>query len=266
MNKILSKCIQFFLITIFILGTSLTIAAEPKKDTDALQLPKNIISLVKANTFPNTAEGVEVIEPSNMTKELLSDSKIKIDNPELIKILNESVIKPSPIAIGYRAQVYLGRWPLHYNSENTSVIWDYQAINQNELNNIGGNSVQELRYLQQDEREVKGALTNKIDNPDMIKAMMLQKTKQKTNLPLSFSTKVGANTKLDNFYHVPMKKTGFLQAYVPAVNEKGQVTYGEVYIRLKGSTKMIEVKNVTKQGIGAWIPIQDHVALSFILK
>nr|WP_323368649.1 YfkD family protein [Radiobacillus deserti] len=26
------------------------------------------------------------------------------------------------------------------------------------------------------------------------------------------------------------------------------------------------VKNVTKQGIGAWIPIQDHLSFSFNLK
>lgn len=265
MKKNINMCILLYTVMLLFMGNSSTIAAEQGKEPEIL-LPKNIISVAKTNTFPNTSEGEEVIEPSNMMKKLLSESNIKIENPELIKILNESVIKPSPVAIGYRAQVYLGRWPLYYQSENTSVIWDYQAINQNELNNVGGDTVQELRYLQQDEREVKGALTTKIDNPDMIKTLMLQKTKQKTNLALAFSTKIGANTKLDNFYHVPVKKIGFLQAYVPAVNEKGQVTYGEVYIRLKGSQKMLEVKNVTKQGIGAWIPIQDHVAFSFSLK
>ena len=45
-----------------------------------------------------------------------------------------------------------------------------------------------------------------------------------------------------------------------------QVTIGEVFIKLKGSNKKIVVKNVTKQGIGGWIPIQDHVSFSFQLK
>lgn len=41
---------------------------------------------------------------------------------------------------------------------------------------------------------------------------------------------------------------------------------GEVYIKLKGSNKTLVVKNVEKQGIGAWIPIQDYVSFSFQLK
>lgn len=242
------------------------VAKEKKKTEETFDLPKNVLSISKANTFPNTSEDFEVIEPSNMTKELLEEMHIPIDNPDLIKMLNESTIKPTPIAFGYRASVYLGRWALNYQSENTSVIWDYQSINENEINNIGGDIVQELRYVQQEEKETKGALTNKIDNPETIKNMMLQKAEKKTELPLSFTTVVGANTKLDNFYNVPKNKTGYLKAYTPAVNEKGKVTFGEVYIQLKGPGKTIEIKNVTKQGIGAWIPIQDHVSLSFQLK
>src|SRR5699024_7274727 len=182
------------------------------------------------------------------------------------KLLNESTIKPSPIAIGYRANVFLGRWPLNYKSENTSVNWDYQKINENKLDNVGGEDVQEIRYVQQEQKEGKGEMTNKIESLSYKKKMILQKAKEKTDLPLSFTTVVGKNTKLNNYYNVPVKEIGYLHAYSPAVNEKGQVTFGEVYINLKGHTKSIEIKNVTKQGIGAWIPIQDHVALSFQLK
>src|SRR5699024_1160849 len=92
---------------------------DKKKEEDEFKLPKNVISLSKANTFPNTIEHGEVIEPSSTTKELLDELKIDIENPDLIKLLNESTIKPSPIAIGYRANVFLGRWPLNYKSENT---------------------------------------------------------------------------------------------------------------------------------------------------
>lgn len=258
-----------FLLCISLFSFDASISAEKKKEekeAESFTLPKNVISLSKANTFPNTTEDMEVIEPSGDTKELLDEISIPIDNPELIKLLNESVIKPSPLAIGYRAQVYLGRWPLNYQSENTSVIWDYQEINENKIDNLSGDEVQEIRYIQQEQKEIKGALTNKIDNPNVIKKMILQTANDKTNLPLSFTTVFGKNTKLENFYNVPAKKAGYLKAYSPAINETGKVTYGEVYIELKGHTKSIKVKNVTKQGIGAWIPIQDHVSLSFQLK
>src|SRR5699024_8651958 len=121
---------------------------KDRKEEDEFKLPKNVISLSKANTFPNTIEHGEVIEPSSTTKELLDELKIDIENPDLIKLLNESTIKPSPIAIGYRANVFLGRWPLNYKSENTSVNWDYQKINENKLDNVGGDDVQEIRYVQ----------------------------------------------------------------------------------------------------------------------
>lgn len=242
------------------------VGEEKKKKEEGFTLPKNVLSLSKANTFPNTTEDVEVIEPSKTTKELLDEIDIPIDNPDLIKLLNESTIKPSPLAIGYRANVYLGRWPLNYQSANTSVIWDYQEINEKKLDNIGGEEVQEIHYVQQEKKEVKGALTNKIESPSVIKKMILQQATEKTNLPLSFTTVIGENTKLDNYYNVPVKKRGYLDAYSPAINEKGQVTFGEVYIHLKGHKKSIQIKNVTKQGIGAWIPIQDHVSLSFQIK
>ncbi|MEI3606388.1 YfkD family protein [Pseudogracilibacillus sp. SE30717A] len=268
----MKKCLHLILSIGFIFCTMLFLTEEysaekkSEKQTENFTLPKNVISLSKSNTFPNTTEDMEVIEPSNATKELLDAIDIQIENPELIKLLNESSIKPSPIAIGYRAKIYLGRWPLNYQSENTSVIWDYQLVNENNLSNVAGHEVQEMRYIQQEQSEVKGALTNKIENPSVIKKMMLMNANEKTNLPLSFSTVLGKNSKLDNYYNVPIDKNGSLKAYSPAINEKGKVTFGEVYIELKGHTKEIEIKNVTKQGIGAWIPIQDHISLSFQLK
>src|SRR5699024_12214968 len=102
-------------------------------------------------------------------------------------------------------------------------------------------------------------LRSKISNTNIVKKMMLEGSKQKTKLPLSFTTKSGRNTKLDNIYEVPEDKSGLLETYAPAINEKGKVIFGEVYVRLRGTSKEIEIKNVTKQGIGAWIPIQDHV-------
>lgn len=242
---------------------------EEKKQEEAkgeYDIPNHVLTISKENTFPNSTEDQEVVEQSRLAKELITDLDIPLENPDLIKILNETTIKPSPIGFGYRGMVYLGRWPLNYQSLETTINWEYQEINKNELNNLGGNQSEEMSYNQQEKKEIKGALTNKISDPDDIKKMMLLKSKEKTQLPLSYQTVIGKNTKKLNSYKVPADKHGYLQAYAPAVNEKGQVTFGEVYIELKGTKKSIVVKNVTKQGIGAWIPIQDHISYSFQLK
>lgn len=246
------------------------LAEEGKKDEnkkkDPFEVPSHVLDITKENTYPNATEDQEVIEPSELTKELIEESKIEISNPDLIKLLNETTLNPSPIAIGYRGMVYLGRWPLNYESLETSVNWEYQKINTNELNNVGGESAQEMRFIQQEQKEIKGALTNKINNPDDVKKMMLLATKEKTKLPLSYKTIIGKNTKKENSYSIPGEKYGTLDAFAPAVNEKGRVTFGEVYIQLKGNQKGLVIKNVTKQGIGGWIPIQDHVSFSFKMK
>ncbi|WP_461176494.1 YfkD family protein [Virgibacillus ainsalahensis] len=239
---------------------------EKESSKGDYDIPSHVLTISKENTFPNASEDQEVVEPSELTQELIDKIKTPVENPELIKLLNESTLKPSPIAIGYRGMVYLGRWPLNYQSTETTINWEYQHINTNELNNLGGNDNQKMNYVQQEQKEVKGALTNKIANPENVKTMMLLKSKAKTELPLSYNTTIGKNTKKDNAYNVPETKNGELKAYAPAVNEKGQVTFGEVYIELKGSKKAIVIKNVTKQGIGAWIPIQDHTSFSFQLK
>ncbi|MFD1067282.1 YfkD family protein [Oceanobacillus locisalsi] len=235
-------------------------AEETKKESD---IPSHVLDISKENTFPNSTEDQEIIEPSKLTKELMEEVDMPIENPELIKVLNESSIKPSPVAIGYRGMVYLGRWPINYQSAESNVNWEYQLINKNEMNNVDGEDVQKMSYYQQEEKEIQGALTSKISDPEQIKTMMLLKASENTKLPLSYKTVIGHNTKLPNSYNIPVQKHGILDAYAPAVNEKGQVTFGEVYIELKGSKKTIQVKNVTKQGIGAWIPVQDHLSFSF---
>lgn len=239
-----------------------TVIAKEKQQT----LPKNIISIAKENTHHNVAEDYEIVEPSKLTKELIKELSIPIENPDLIKLLNETTVKPSPIGIGYRGMIYLGRWPLQYQSKELVVNWDYQQVNTNEINNQAGTETQDLSYIQQAEKTVQGALSTKVENPEVIKKMILQKAKAATDLPISFTTSVGVNTKLNNYYHVPGSKHGKLQAFIPAISEQGEVTFGEVYLQLKGTSKSIVVKNVTKQGVGAWIPIQDYVAFSFQLK
>lgn len=256
-----------FLLFVYVLMIPLiSFAKEKEQVAEQYEIPNHVLTISKENTFPNSTEDLEVVEPSKLTKSLIDEIDIPVDNPDLIKLLNETSLKPSPISIGYRGMVYLGRWALHYESTETAINWEYQQINSNELNNLGGNKAEVMSYNQQERREIKGALTNKITNPDDIKRMMLLKTKESTKLPLSFQTVIGQHTKKDNIYNIPVEKHGVLQAYAPAINEKGQVTFGEIYIELKGSKKSLVIKNVTKQGIGAWIPIQDHVSFSFQLK
>lgn len=259
----LNVLIMTFLLTLFILPP-MSFGEEAKKND--YDIPSHVLTISKENTFPNATEDQEIVEPSELTKELLDTIDLPIENPDLIKMLNETTLKPSPIAIGYRGMVYLGRWPLYYESTDTTLNWEYQKINTNEINNIGSNQDQILSYHQDSEKEIKGALTNKIAHPENVKTMMLLKAHEKTKLPLSYTSVIGQGTKKEETYTIPVNKHGILEAYAPAVNEKGQVTFGEVFIELKGSQKSIVVKNVTKQGIGAWIPIQDHVSFSFKLK
>jgi hypothetical protein len=241
---------------------------EQKGKTDNVggkyKIPNSVLDVSKDNTYPNPTQDLPYLQPSELAKELIDSSKVKIENPDLIKILNESSINTTPLAVGYRATIYLGQWPLSYESKETSANWEFQKINTNYYDNRGGKSPYKINYKQEGQKQVKGGLTAKISNAEEVKKMMLIKAAQKTKLPLSFETIIGGGTKKDQFYNIPSKRLGYLYAYAPAVNEKGKVTYGEVYIVLKGSKKQIVVKNVTHQGIGAWIPIQDHVSFGFV--
>ena len=227
------------------------------------EIPNYVLNITKDNTYPNPSQDLPMLQPSELTKELLDSSKVKIENPDLIFMLNETSIKRPLLALGHRSTIYLGRWPLNYQSKETSVNWEYQKINTNFYDNRGGNAAYKIHYVQETQKNVKGGLTAKIPNANQVKKMMLMEAAQKTNLPLSFETIVGAGTKKDQYYNIPHRRLGYLDCYATAVNEKGTVTYGEVYLVLKGKKKYINVKNVTSQGIGAWIPIQDYVSFKF---
>jgi YfkD-like protein len=227
--------------------------------------PSSVVDITKENTYPNPTQDLPYLEPSKFTKQLLDSANVKIENPELIRLLNESSVSSTPFAIGYRATIYLGQWPLNYQSLETSTNWEYQKVNTNFLDNRGGNAPQKLYYRQETQKHVRGGLTAPIPNEEAVQKMMLNAATKKTNLPLAFSTVVGIGTKKDHPYQVPAKKLGYLYAYAPAVNEKGKVTYGEVYVVLKGNKKKIVVKNVTTRGIGAWIPVQDRLYFSYVV-
>src|SRR5690349_8510303 len=73
------------------------------------QVPASVKNITKENTYPNPTQDLPLLQPSDLTKKLLDSSRIKIENPDLIRMLNESSINSTPFAIGYRAIVYLGQ-------------------------------------------------------------------------------------------------------------------------------------------------------------
>ena len=239
------------------------IGNEAKKEDTKYKIPESVLSINKENTYPNPSQDSPLLEPSELSKQLLKTSNVKIENPELIHMLNETNIGNNPVAFWYRATVYLGKWALNYESKETSPNWEYQKINTNFYDNRGGDANFQIHYVQETQKVVRGGLTAKVPSSEDIQKMMLTKASEKSKLPLAFETIVGAGTKTDRVYNIPSMRLGYLYGYAPAINEKGKVTYGEVYLVLKGSKREIVVKNVTSQGVGAWIPIQDHVSFQF---
>ncbi|WP_096201757.1 YfkD famly protein [Bacillus sp. FJAT-45350] len=242
-----------------------TLAEEDaKEEKKGSKIPDYVLNISKENTYHNPTQDLPHLKPSDLAEELLSESEVKIENPELIRLLNESSIGNSKLALGFKASIYLGEWPLSYDSTETNVNWEYQKVNTNYIDNRGGNSAQKLKYTQEQQKKVSGDLTAKVPNSEAVKKMMMIKAAENTGLPLGFETIIGHGTKKDHSYNVAPKNVGYLYGYVPAANEKGKVTYGEVYITIKGGKQHLEVKNVTQQGIGAWIPVQDYMSFRFL--
>ncbi|HEY2419796.1 MAG TPA: YfkD family protein [Neobacillus sp.] len=263
----MKKLVSVLMTLTFMLSFLPAISAEKapvKKESMKFQVPPSVRSISKENTYPNSTQNLPFLQPSDLTKRLIHSSKVKIDNPDLIRMLNETTISSTPFALGYRAIVYLGQWPLNYESTETSPNWEYQKINTNYFDNRGGRVPYQIHYVQEVQKIVRGGLTAKISSAEDVKKMMLLKAMEKTHLPLAFETVIGGGTKNDHIYNIPPNRLGYLYAYCPGVNEKGKVTYGEVYLMLKGNKKFIVIKNVTSQGIGAWIPVQDFVSFGFL--
>lgn len=70
------------------------------------KVPNSVVSISKENTYPNASQDQPMLQPSKLAKELLDTSEINIENPHLIKMLNESSVSGSPLAIGYRATIF----------------------------------------------------------------------------------------------------------------------------------------------------------------
>lgn len=194
-------------------------AEKPVKQTEKLpekmakkadiKVPGSVLSISKENTYPNSAQDLPYLEPSKLAKSMLKTSEVPITNPDLIRLLNESSINASKVAFWYRAKIYLGQWPLSYQSTETTVNWEHQQINTNRLDNRGAKSVAKLSYNQTAYKKVSGGLTAAIPNSEAVQKMMLIAAAEKSRLPLAFSTAIGAGTKKSNTYHVS-PKTGWV--------------------------------------------------------
>ncbi|MBM7587543.1 hypothetical protein JOC86_004116 [Bacillus pakistanensis] len=264
--KALRIVIMMLLLSLFV-TSSISAANEVKEDKsarDKAKVPSSVLNIAKENTYPNPTEDLPYLQPSELAQELIDTSNVKIENPNLIRMLNESSMNKSPFALGMRATISLGEWPLNYESTETAPNWEYQKINTNYYDNRGGKSNYQIHYVQETQKVIKGGLTAKVPHSDDVQKMMMLKAMENTDLPLSFQTIIGAGTKKDHKYNITPKRMGYLYAYAPAINEKGKVTYGEVFLVMKGTKRSIVVKNVTSQGIGAWIPVQDHVSFGFV--
>ncbi|KGA96769.1 hypothetical protein AJ85_18155 [Alkalihalobacillus alcalophilus ATCC 27647 = CGMCC 1.3604] len=238
---------------------------QPEVEKKSFEIPNSVLNIAKDNTYTNPTQEQPYLQPSELAQELIETSEaVSIENPDLVKILNESTIQYPKLAIAFRASIYLGEWPLSYESEATEVNWEYQKVNTNYVDNRGGNNAHKLTYYQEQQKKIAGGLTAKIPNSEAVQKMMMIKATEVTHLPLSFDTVIGQGTKKTQTYNVAPRQVGYLHSYVPAVHETGKVTYGEVYLTFKGGKPTLEVKNVTQQGIGAWIPIQDHLSFTFI--
>ncbi|TSB45214.1 YfkD famly protein [Alkalicoccobacillus porphyridii] len=230
------------------------------------KVPDSALSISKENTYTNGTQDLPYLHPSELAQEFLDSTDEKIANPDLIRLLNESHVGNPLLGLGLRVSVYLGEWPLAYESAGTEVNWQYQKVNTNYVDNRGGHAPAQMTYSQDQQKKISGGLSAAIPNSEAVRKMMMIHAGQTTQLPLSFDTVIGQGTRTSQTYNVSTSQIGYLNAYVPAVQEKGNVTYGEVYVVIKNGKKRLEVKNVTQQGIGAWIPIQDYLSFTYMAK
>lgn len=230
-----------------------------------LRIPDSVKDISRQNTYPNPDMDPEYVQPSPATLELFKTANYEIENPNLIRLLNETSIQSSKLAIGFKANIYLGNWALNYESKETSVNWEYKQANMNKWDNRGGNETVELTYEQGEEYTALGGLTTQVYSEEDVKKLMIADAKKNTGLNLAFQSTIGKGTKQETIMRVPPKKIGYLHAFVPAASERGNIMYGEVYLNIQGNEKKLIIKNVTHKGVGAWIPVQDKLTFKYML-
>ena len=63
-----------------------------------ITVPNSVMNIAKENTYPNTNDDMPKLEPSELTIDLFESTKTKIENPELIRMFNETTVNSTPFA------------------------------------------------------------------------------------------------------------------------------------------------------------------------
>src|SRR5690554_6226683 len=108
MKKYLIIILSVVFMFAFLTPTFAAKEADKQEVKVKYEIPPSVMNVTKENTYPNPTEDLPFLQPSDLSKELISTSKVKIENPDLIRMLNETTINSTPFAIGYRAIIYLG--------------------------------------------------------------------------------------------------------------------------------------------------------------
>lgn len=245
-------------------GVAFQVRADTNNEpSERVAVPNHVLDIANDNTSRIRTQDLPTFLPSELTKQLLETTDVPIENHELIRILNESTMTSPKLALLFKASIYLRSWPLSYDSSESNVHWEYKLVNTNAVDNRGGTEVKKMTYSQTQQQRVSSRMSASIADAEEVKKMMLLKASEKTGLPLAFETVIGQGTKKNYQYNLAQNKVGYLHAYVPAVHEKGTVTYGEVYLTIKGGKRRLEVKNVVEQKIAAWLPVQDYLSFKY---
>lgn len=245
---------KYFLPLLFFFCLSTDVFAETDLPTAFSEhIPSHVQSVEDENTVEQKSREVVETEAEGLAKEWLEKSDIDITNPHFIEQLNGTDVNRSIFAFGYSSEVYLGRWPLTYQSTGSSVNWAYQKVNDNYI------AEGQLMYVQNEEEQVNGGLQSKVANSDQVQNMILKNTRERINWPIDYQAVFGSNTEKK----LPMSNetaANHLEAYVGAVKETGSITYGEVYLTMTGRKQELTVKNIIEEEVVAWLPIQNHLA------
>lgn len=217
------------------------------------QVPSHVQSIEAENNADQVTRELPEIEAEELTEEWLEKLEVNITNPHLIEQLNRTEVNDSLFAFGYSSEVYLGRWPLFYQSKETAVNWAYQKVNENYI------TAGKLAYFQNEDKKISGGLQSKIANSDQVQDMILLDTKERIHWPIDFQSAFGANTEKEVTL-ANRSRAEQLEAYAPAVKETGTITFGEIYLKMTGRKQELVIKNLVEDEVIAWLPIQNHLA------
>ncbi|GAA4070221.1 YfkD family protein [Amphibacillus indicireducens] len=245
---------RYILALVFFFCLSAEVTAEVDLATMLPEsIPSHVQSIETENTAKQTSRDLVEVEATELTKKWLDNVDLTITNPNLIEQLNATEVNRSIFAFGYSSEVYLGRWPLSYQSTESSVNWAYQKIN----DNFVGSS--KPIYVQEENRLISGGIQNKVTDSDQVQNMILANARERIQWPIDFEAHFGANT---NKQLAIRNESGAdrLEAYAAAVKETGTITYGEVYLTMTGRKQELKIKNIVEEQLTTWLPIQNHLA------